>query len=269
MKRQPFTQKLTGWVIGLALVSWVGHVECCYGQADAAPAVKVALVYTGSTPELRRDVVREIKEQVGERVEFLVYEVPEVLAAIKSTGYVTAAPAAKLIGTYMKAVEAGADAIMNICSTTADIAYSTRGVSAYIGVPIIIVNEEMCREAIRTGSRIGIMATFQVSINPTKKIIERVSREMGKHVETVEVVVEGGYGMEQEQFKALMAAKAKEIIDRVDVIIFTQGSMAYCEEHIETMFKKPVLSNPHYSAKELKAALVAKGFKLDGAKDAQ
>ena len=261
MRRQPFAQKLTGWVIGVALVSWAGHVA----YAD----VKVALVYTGTTPELKRDVVREIKTQLGERVEFLTYEVPEVLDAIKSKGYVTAPPAAKLITTYMKAVEAGADAIMNICSTTADIAYSMRGTSAYIGVPIIIVNEEMCREAIRTGTRIGIMATFQVSINPTKKIIERVSREMGKHVETVEVVVEGGYGMEQEQFKTLMAAKAKEIIDRVDVIIFTQGSMAYCEQHIADLYKKPVLSNPHHSAKELKSALIAKGIKLDDTKGAR
>lgn len=262
MSKHAYSQKLARWMAGLAVASLIGSAHC-YGQTDnAKTAVKVALVYTGSTPELKADVVREIKTQLGNDVALMTYEVPEVLNEIKRLGHVTAAPAAKLISTYMKAVEDGADAIMNICSTTADIAYSMRNASAYIGVPIIIVNEEMCREAIRTGNRIAVMATFGVSIAPTKKIIERVSREMGKHVETIDVIVEGGYGMEQEQFKALMAAKAKEVIDQVDVIIFTQGSMAYCEKHIEDMFRKPVLSNPHYSAKELKAALLAKGAKL-------
>ena len=259
MRKQPAFRKLAVWMAGVVSISLMSH---CYGQQTAQEAVKVALIYTGSTPELKADVVREIREQLGDGVALLTYEVPEVFNEIKRTGYVTARPAAKLIATYMRAVEDGAAAIMNICSTTADIAYSMRNASQYIGVPVIIVNEEMCREAIRLGSRIGVMATFGVSVAPTKKIIERVSREMGKHVETVEVLVEGGYGMEQEQFRALMAAKAREIVDKVDVIIFTQGSMAYCEKHIEDMFRKPVLSNPHYSAKELRAALVAKGVKL-------
>lgn len=259
MDKQVFRPKLAVLVMCLTFVSLTGNV---FGQATSNKTVKVALIYTVTTPELKEDVVREVRAQLGEGVELMNYEVPSVFEEINSTGYVTAVPAAKLIGTYMKAIEDGADAIMSICSTAGDIAYSMRGAAEYMGVPIIIVNEEMCREAVRIGKRIAIMATFQMSLEPTKNILRRVSREMGKHVEVTEVLVEGGFGLDPEQFRTLMAAKAKEVVDQVDVILFTQGSMAYCEDYIENLYNKAVLSNPYFSAKALKEALISKGVKL-------
>lgn len=231
-------------------------------RAQPAPAkkAKVALVYTVTTPELKADVVREMKAALGEDVELLNYEVPSVFEEIKHTGYVTAAPAAKMISTYMEAVEAGADAILSICSTVGDIAYSMQDAAKYLGVPIVMVNDEMCREAVRKGKRIAIMATFPTAIAPTTRALQRVAREMGRHVEVTEVLLEGAFGMDQEKFKALMAEKAGAVADSVDVILFAQGSMAYCEEHIAAKTRKPVLSNPRFSAKALKDALAAKGL---------
>ena len=73
-------------------------------------------------------------------------------------------------------------------------------------------------------------------------------------------MVEGAYGIDREQFKARMTEEAAKVADQVDVIIFAQGSMAYCEKIIADRFQKPVLSNPYYGAKALKAALVDKGL---------
>ena len=254
MNKRFFSRKPAVWMICLFWVLFENFA--CYGQN-----VKIALIYTVSTPELKEDVVREVKKELG-NVEILNYEIPSVFEEIKSTGYVTAPPAARLIGTYMKAIEDGADAILNICSTTSDIAYSMQEAARYTGVPIVIINEEMCREAVRKGEKIAVMATFQSSVDPTRNIISRVAREMGKHVETRDVIVEGGFGLDPEQFRTLMAAKAKTVADWADVIIFTQGSMAYCEEYIANMYHKLVLSNPRFGAKALKMALVAKGVKL-------
>ena len=234
----------------------------CFGQEDDNRDIKVALIYTVTTPELKEDMLREVKNVLG-NVEIMNYEIPDVFEEIRSTGYVTASPAAKLIKTYMDAIEKGADAILSICSTTGDIAYSMQDAAKYIGVPIIIVNEEMCREAVRRGEKIALMATFQSSIDPTRNIITRVAREIGKHIEMKDVLVEGGFGLDPEQFRALMAEKAKTVADWADVIVFTQGSMAYCDEYIANMYNKVVLSNPRYGAKALKTALEANGKKTD------
>ena len=244
----------------LMVLCSVGAAGNVSGQEDPNRKIKVALIYTGTSPELKRDVEREIRAQLGDNVQLMNYEVPSVLEEIRKTGHVTAVPAAKMIRTYMEAVEAGADAIMSICSTVGDIAYSAQDVAKYIGVPIIMVNDEMCREAVRQGKKIVVMATLPTSIAPTRNTLLRVSREMGKHIEVIDALVDGAYGLDQEQFRARLVTEAEKVAHQADVIVFSQGSMAYCETFIADKFNKTVLSNPRFSAKALKAALVDKGL---------
>lgn len=242
---------------------WEASFHTAYGQTSANPEIKVALIYTVTTPELTEDVEREVRQQLGAGVEIMRYEIPSVFEDIKKAGYVTGPPAARLISQYMQAIEDGADAILNICSTVGDIAYCMQDAAKFLGVPIVSINEEMCREAVRQGDRIAVVATFPTAIHPTKNALHRVSREIGKQVEVVEVLLDGAFGLEQKQFKALMAANLKNVAGQVDVILFAQGSMAYCETYIATMFQKVVLSNPRFGAKAIKDALVAKG-KING-----
>lgn len=226
----------------------------------ASKSITVALVYTVTTPELKADVVREIREQVGADAKLLTYEVPEAFEEIKRTGRVTALPTAQIIGCYMRAIEEGADVILSICSTVEDIAYCVQDVALYTGIPIIRVNEEMCREAVRKWKRLAIVSTFPTSLAPTRNTLEQVARELGKEVEITEVLVEGGFGMQADRLKALITEKIQKEAHNTDVILFTQGSMAYCEPYIEEKLQKEVLTNPYFSAKAVREALVRKGL---------
>ena len=221
--------------------------------------MKVGLIYTSTTPELIELVEREVKKNLGEDVEMFSLQDPSILADVRAAGYVTAAPAARLIGMFMKAVEEGCDAMLNLCSSVGEVADCAQDAAKYVGVPIVRVDEEMCREAVRKGVRIGVMATLPTTLEPTKNTVKRVAREMGKHVELVDCLVEGAFGLSQDQFKARMAESAGTIADKVDVILFAQGAMAYCEEYIADMYGKVVLSSPRFGAVELKKALCAKG----------
>ncbi|MBS4984377.1 MAG: aspartate/glutamate racemase family protein [Hungatella hathewayi] len=221
--------------------------------------MKVGLIYTSTTPELIQLVEQEVIKQLGSDVELLSLEDASILAEVREAGYVTTAPAARLIGMYMKAAEAGVDAMLNLCSSVGEVADCAQDAARYLGVPIVRVDEEMCREAVRKGQKIAVMATLPTTLEPTKNTINRVAREMGRHVELVDVLVDGGFGLDQEQFKALMAEYAGKVAGDVDVILFAQGSMAYCEEYIADMYHKIVLSSPRFGAVALKEALVAKG----------
>lgn len=221
--------------------------------------MKVGLIYTSTTPELIQLVEQEVIKQLGSDVELLSLEDASILAEVREAGYVTTAPAARLIGMYMKAAEAGVDAMLNLCSSVGEVADCAQDAARYLGVPIVRVDEEMCREAVRKGQKIAVMATLPTTLEPTKNTINRVAREMGRHVELVDVLVDGGFGLDQEQFKALMADYAGKVAGDVDVILFAQGSMAYCEEYIADLYHKTVLSSPRFGAVALKEALVAKG----------
>ena len=141
--------------------------------------MKVGLIYTSTTPELIELVEQEVKKQLGDDVELYSLQDPSILADVRAAGYVTTAPAARLIGMYMKAAEV--DAMLNLCSSVGEVADSAQDVAKYIGVPIVRVDEEMCREAVRKGQRIGVMATLPTTLEPTKGTILRMARECNRH----------------------------------------------------------------------------------------
>lgn len=220
--------------------------------------MKIGLIYTSTTPELISLVEEEVKKQIGE-AELYSLQDPSILAETREAGSVTPGAAARLIAMYMKAVCEGCDAILNLCSSVGEVADSVQTAAAYIGVPIVRVDEEMCREAVRRGKRIGVMATLPTTLEPTRNTIRRMARECGRAVELTDCLVEGAFGLNQEEFRQRMAESAATIADRVDVIVFAQGSMAYCERYISDLYQKTVLSSPRFGAAELKKALVKKG----------
>ena len=222
--------------------------------------MKVALVYTSTTPELIDMVEREVRENIGQDAEIISLQDPSILAQVREAGYVTPAPAARLIGMYMDAIGQGADAVLNICSSVGEVADSVQTAAAYIGVPIVRIDEDMCREAVRLGSRIGVLATLPTTLEPTKGTINRVARAMGRHVTLVDGLIDGAFGLDQAQFRRLLLEAAGKIIDQVDVIVLAQGSMAYVEKDITAAYGKPTLSSPRFGAIALKKALAEKGL---------
>ncbi len=221
--------------------------------------MKIALVYTGVTPQLTLAVETEVKKQLGD-CEIINFADPSIIQDAVKAGYVTRYCAARLVSLYMDAINQDADAILNICSSVGDVADSSVPLAKLTGCPIVRIDTEMCREAVRLGKRIGVMATLQTTLNPTKNTVLREAMAMDKRVEMVDVLVEGGFGMDPEQFMKLMEENAKKIADKVDVILFAQGSMAYAEEHIKNAIGKEVLSSPRFGAISLKRALHMKGL---------
>ncbi|MCR5670364.1 MAG: aspartate/glutamate racemase family protein [Butyrivibrio sp.] len=221
--------------------------------------MKVGVVYTSTTPELIQDVNREIKSVLGDDVEIYSQQDPSILADVRDAGFVTQAPAARLITMFMNAAMQGCEAVLNACSSVGEVADSVQNAAEYLGMPIVRIDEEMCRDSVRKGKRVGVMATLPTTLNPTCNTINRMARSCNRHVEIKECLVENAFGLDQEQFRERMEASAKTIAKDVDVIVLAQGSMAYCAEYLSEKFGIPVLSSPSYGAAALKSALIKKG----------
>lgn len=221
--------------------------------------MKIGLVYTSTTPELIELVREEVTKQLGCEAELLHYEDPSILADIREAGYVTTAPAARLISMFMKAAQDGADAVLNICSSVGETADCIQDAARYIGVPIVRIDEEMCLDAVRRADRIGVMATLPTTLNPTKNTLYRMAREINHPVTLTDILCDGAFGLDQEQFQSLLLAQAEKYRDQYDLLLLCQGSMAYCESYLEKALKIPVVSSPRYGAIALRDALIAKG----------
>ena len=122
--------------------------------------VTIGVVYTSTTPELIENVNSELRKAVGEEAGILEYQDPSILAEVREHGYVTPGAAARLVTMFMKAVSDGADVILNCCSSVGEAADAAQDIGRYTGIPIVRIDEEMCRaavrEAARTGGRIGV-----------------------------------------------------------------------------------------------------------------
>ena len=222
--------------------------------------MKIGLIYTSTTPELIETVEREVRAAVGSEATLYSLKDPSILADIREVGYVTAAPAARMVSLYMQAVQAGCDALLNLCSSVGEVADSVQDLARYLGVPIVRVDEEMCREAARRGTRIAVVATLPTTMAPTKNTLLRIARELGRRVTLIDCLVEGAFGLDQDAFRARMAECVGAVAARADVILFAQGSMAYCDTYIAQRFGKPVLSSPRFGAAALRDTLRAKGL---------
>ena len=223
--------------------------------------IKIGLVYTSTTPELIELVEKEVHGQIGSGAQLMTYSDPSILAEIREHGYVTCNAACRLITMFLQAAQDGADAVLNICSSVGETADSAQAVARYIGVPIVRIDEEMCRDAVRMGSRIGVLATLPTTLEPTKNTLYRAAREMGRQITLVDGLVKA-FGLDQEQFKKLLLEKAQEISGQVDVLLLCQGSMAFCEQLIAGECHKKTMSSPRYGAAALKAALKDKGVEI-------
>lgn len=222
--------------------------------------MKVGLIYTSTTPELIADVEEHVTAALSTvlasgELSLLSYSDPTILAEVRECGYVTAAPAARLVTLYMQAIADGAEVLFNLCSSVGEVADATQDLARYLGVPLVRVDEEMAFEAARSGKRIGVMATLPTTLEPTMHTIERAARELGRHPQLVPCLVDGAFGLDQDAFRALMLEHAQKLAPQVDTIVFAQGSMAYCETYIAEATGVQVLSSPRIGAAALAEAV--------------
>jgi aspartate/glutamate racemase len=169
---------------------------------------------------------------------------------------VTPEIARRLIRYYLAAQDTGADLIFNTCSSIGDVAVQARGL---LSIPLVKIDDAMAAEAVRTGTRIGVLATLQTTLAPTVRLVKAQAEKAGRAVSVVEGLAKGAFealvAKHGEKHDELVTAAAAEVAQQADVIVLAQGSMARMEEALAQRTGKPVLSSPRRGVMEVKATL--------------
>ena len=80
-----------------------------------------------------------------------------------------------------KAAEiSGADLIVNSCSTVGEVADEYR---KEVSIPVMKIEDPMCQEAAKLGTKFAIFGTVETSMGPVARIIERLVAERGEKAE--------------------------------------------------------------------------------------
>lgn len=174
----------------------------------------------------RDDTVAFLQEKVpGVKVEFITDST--ILADVRKNGGPTKEVFERM-KLYAKAAEiSGADLIINSCSTVGEVA------DAYakeVKIPVLKVEEPMCREAAALGTKFAIIGTVETSMGPVARIIEKLGREEGKTMDCRLFVQNAAWdalvaGKPEEHNRILLENIRKLDAEGYDAIVMSQVSM--------------------------------------------
>jgi Asp/Glu/hydantoin racemase len=154
--------------------------------------------------------------------------------------------ARRVVDQVGSAAAAGADFILVTCSS---IGAAVEAAADLTATPVLRVDQPMADLAIKTGKRIGVIATLSTTLGPTSDLVKRRAVVAGKEIELTSKLCEGA-------FEALMSGNAAkhdemvakaliELSDSVDVIVLAQASMSRVVDGLNESDKKvPILASP-------------------------
>jgi len=163
-----------------------------------------------------------------------------------SCGELTPATARRVVNYAGSAQDAGADYILFTCSS---IGAAVEASAALTKVPVLRVDQPMADQAVQTGKRIGVIATLPTTLQPTTDLVRRRAVAACKEIELSAVLCEGAFDAlmngDAATHDAKVAAALKELVNKVDVIVLAQASMARVVDSLSQADKKvPILASP-------------------------
>ncbi|WP_176604599.1 MULTISPECIES: aspartate/glutamate racemase family protein [Streptomyces] len=160
---------------------------------------------------------------------------------------------ARLASHVREAEAAGARAVLVTCSSIGTAAEQVRPL---VSVPVLRVDAPMADEAVRTGSRIGVLATLDSTLEPTAALIRRRAAESGTTVTLTTSTCEGAHRARTAgrpgEHDALVAAEALRLAATHDVLVLAQASMAAAVRTLpDGGVAVPVLTSPRSGTAQL------------------
>lgn len=169
-----------------------------------------------------------------------------LVRAIGVRGSLTA-DIARRVESYITSAEAGgADYILVTCSS---IGPAVEASAPFSGVPVLRVDQPMADQAVKTGRRIGVIATLPTTLVPTVDLVRRRAALAGITVEVSSRLCEGAFEAlmagDAAKHDQLVAAALHELSAQVDVILLAQASMARVVETLNAQDRRvPILASP-------------------------
>jgi aspartate/glutamate racemase len=154
------------------------------------------------------------------------------------------------------AVEAGTDAVLLTCTAYSNMLPEAR--AAFAPVPFYAVDQMMVETAVRSATRIGVLATFAAGLEQQRVLLTAEAAAQGR---TIEIVP----SLHPAAFDALRRGDAAEhdrivldalpaLADAAEIVLLAQASMSRVADRVPERYRDRVLSSPQLAAAALKAS---------------
>jgi len=163
----------------------------------------------------------------------------------------------RLVRLVESAGEAGADAVLVTCSSIGPAVPVARALFEF---PVLRIDEPLAEEAVRIGQRIGALATLRTTLDPTVQLLEETARQQGRPREITSSLCEGAFEAvcagDAPTHDRLVLDKLQDMMQRVDVVVLAQASMARIIPQIPAGTRMvPILSSPRLAMERVRNTL--------------
>jgi aspartate/glutamate racemase len=157
------------------------------------------------------------------------------------------------------AEEAGADIVLNACSSVGEV---VADMQSAVQVPVVRIDEALAEAAVARGSRIGVAATLATTLNPTTRLLEAKARAAGKDVTLQPLLIASAYERLMAGDKAghddLLVEALSDLARSTDVVVLAQASMARVLPRLLEAERGKVLSSPRLGMERVRQVMAAR-----------
>jgi Asp/Glu/hydantoin racemase len=176
-----------------------------------------------------------------------------LLERVRQRGGLATEDSARLASHVAEAATIGAEAVLLTCSALSPCVDDIRSATT---IPILKIDEAMIVDAVRAGTRIGVVATNPGTLKPTRELLEKEAARVSKAIDIEMLLVEDALPAllagDGEKHDLLVSPAITELAQRNHVIVLAQASTARVLDMIpETARPVPVLSSPRSALGQL------------------
>ena len=151
----------------------------------------------------------------------------------------------RVVDQIVLAAQAQPDLIVVTCSSTSPAVDIARSIVAQ---PILKIDDPMASEAVRCGTRIGLLCTATSTVEPSSALLHAHAAAQGRDV-TIKTVLrpEASQALragDRARHDEILLEAASGISNEVDVLVLAQASLAHLRDRLAAELKCPVLASP-------------------------
>lgn len=179
-----------------------------------------------------------------------------ILPQLAANGGDLAAVSARVLQYMQFAEQAGADVVLEACSSIGELVAPAR---AALAIPVVRIDEAMAAAAVARGTTIGVAATLPTTLEPTKRLLLEQAALAGRAVTLKPVLATDAYRLlmagDRGGHDAALAAVLLELAPQVDCVVLAQASMARVLALLPAEQRDKFLSSPRLAMEQVREAV--------------
>lgn len=146
---------------------------------------------------------------------------------------------------FLSAADAGADLILNACSSVGETVDAARSA---VPVPIVKIDEAMAERAVHAGRRLAVVATVASTLGPTCRLLRAKAAAAGGPLQLKEHLCDGAFDLllagRSAEHDAIVTQAVIALAREHDAVVFAQASMSRIESVLAAQVAVPIFTSP-------------------------